>query len=440
MELPQFTRSQLIVFAGIGGVLLVGVLMVAGVIPGLRTQTVKPDPVDLTFWGVHGSEDAYKPLIDAYRSFASHVTITYVEKSPLTYERDLLNALAAGEGPDLFMVRNRAIPRWQDKIAPAPVEYFTPAEMDEIFADVASFDLARGGLVWGVPFSIDTLALFYNRDLFNDARITAPPRTWAEFDRAVQALTRRDESGNIERSGVALGTAQNINRAADILALLLLQQGSPVTKAENGAAVFDLSTTRAGKVFMPGETALTQYTAFSDPRDLRYAWNGRQHHSIDAFIEGNTAMMLNYSYQIPTIKDRAPHLRFAVAPAPQRDGRESDVAFANYWAYTVAKNSQNPGEAWRFLAYATSKDVLAEYLNQNGLPAARRDLLEEQFNDRAIDPFANQVLVARSYYTVDNLLVETVLDAMIEEVARRQSTAKTAIDRAVQKINVGILR
>lgn len=422
----NLTRLQLLIFGGIAMAVIAAVLVFTGVLPGLRTTVKPPAPVTLTFWGVFDKGEAYRSLIASYQKAYPHVSITYVEKPALTYEQDLLNALARGAGPDIFMIHNRWLARWQDKITPLPEAYYTPQTFEQTFADVATFDLVRDGRIWALPFSIDTLALFYNRDLFNQARLVAPPKTWTEFETAVKALTRRDQAGNITTAGAALGTAENVNRAVDVLALLMLQSGSSVTNPRDG---------RAAIAGAGGEQTLAYYAGFADPRNALYTWNARQHHSLDAFLEGRAAMMLNYNYQIPALRSRAPHLRFAVASAPQPAERRADAAFASYWVYSVSKASPKARESWRFLAFAAQPDILREHLKDNARASARRDLLPEQFSDPFVGPFANQVLVARSYWSVDNLLVEKALNDMIEQVAKGEKTPGDALGEAAEKIN-----
>lgn len=429
------TRSQIIFFSAIGGVIVLIALLFIGILPGRRSVGPPPKPVTLTFWGVFDTAKTYAPLIQSYQKSYPHITIVYVEKPAAIYENDLLQALARGEGPDIFMMHSRWLGRWQDKIAPAPETYYTPQTFDQAFADVASTDLVRDGNVWALPFSIDTLALFYNRDLFNNARIVEPPKTWEDFSDAVRTLTRRDTAGNITLAGAALGAAGNVNRAADILTLLMLQSGSTVTDPKTGRSALQDSVVFRGEKIFPGKRALEFLTDFANPARPVYTWNRRQHNSIDAFIEGKTAMMLNYAYQIPTIKERAPQLRFAVAPAPQAKTRDLDVTFANYWAYAVNKTSPNAGTAWHFLASSAQKDALKTYLAATGRASARRDLLPEQFSDPLVGPFANQVLVARSYWAVDNFVVEKSFEDMIESVVKGDKTMDRAIQEAAQKIN-----
>jgi len=280
---------------------------------------------------------------------------------------------------------------------------------------------------------VDTLALYYNRDLFNTAGITSPPKTWDEFNDDVKNLTVLDSRGNITRSGAAIGTADNINRSTDILTLLMLQSGVKMTNDSHTTATFSQSVNGEDV----GQRALQYYTDFANPsKKSVYTWNDQQHYSIDAFVEGSTAMMFNYSHQIATVRSKSARFNFGIAPAPQIAGTPVAVNFANYWAPTVSKQSKNPITAWKFLVYLSSAAGDASYVNASDRPSARRDLLEQQKSDPDLGAFAQQALSARSWYQIDNSAIETIFAGMINDVNFGRASVRDALDAAESKVNV----
>lgn len=377
-------------------------------------------PVTLEFWSVFDNSDVYSPLIDEYKQLYPNVTINYHKKDINTYEQELIDALAAGRGPDIFSIHNTWLPKHQDKLASAPASLITPRQFGEVFVDVVVQDFVAENQVYAFPLAVDTLALFYNKDLLNAAGIASPPKTWADFNAAVQKLTQRDDKNNITQAGAALGTARNINRSTDILAALMLQSGAKMVNDDKTTATFDQSvTSSASGQFNPGLQALRFYTNFANPTSLVYTWNQYQHYSLDAFVEGKAAMMINYDYQIPLLRARAAHLNFDVAPFPQisQSAGASQLTFANYWAQAVSKNSANQAAAWQFIAWLASQGPSREYLNATNKIASRRDLIEEQKNsvdERSV--FANQALTARSWWEADSLAVEQIFADMIDNV------------------------
>ena len=79
---------------------------------------------------------------------------------------------------------------------------------------------------------MDCLGMYYNKDLLGTVGIATPPQTWNDLALDAQKIKRQDSTGYFNRSGVAMGTNANVNRAVDILYLLMLQQGAQPYSAD----------------------------------------------------------------------------------------------------------------------------------------------------------------------------------------------------------------
>jgi len=425
-------KQKVIIIAVIVSVILIAIL-IFGIKGGGGSK-----PITLEFWGTYDNYNVYEELIEAYQKENKNITIKYVQKSFADYEKELLNALAAGKGPDIFSIHQTWLPKYGDKISPMPQtkEFITPKVFQDTFVDVVYQDFVDNDKIYGIPFYVDTLALYYNKDFFNSAGIPSPPTNWDEFLDDVELLTKKDQWGNIERSGVAMGTAQNINRSTDILTLLMLQTGAQMVDSSHSRATFNQTSYLEGGAFNPGRDALRFYTDFSNPTKRVYCWNREMHYSIDAFYEGKAAMMISYSYHISTIRAKSPYLNLGVAPIPQIKDRKFDVNYANYWAQTVSKGSKNPAEAWKFLLYLVRQDNLKKYLENAKRPTSRRDLVEWQKSDPDLGIFANSALSARSWYQIDSQAIEQIFADMIESVVLGAATLDQAINKAADQVNI----
>ena len=110
----------------------------------------------------------------------------------------------------------------------------TIKEISDEYVDVVKGDvvvkIGQGNnvreYIYALPYSVDTLAMYYNKDLFNNAGIVNPPEYWnAEFQEDVKKLTKQNNKGEIVQSGVAIGGAYNIERSTDILSILMMSCG-----------------------------------------------------------------------------------------------------------------------------------------------------------------------------------------------------------------------
>lgn len=394
-------------------------------------------PVELTWWKPFDDPRAVQPLLEAFQKEHSNIRVQYVEKNVETYEDELVDALASGTGPDIFSIHNDWLPKHKAKLVPSGPTGVGLRDLKEQFAAVAAADLVGEDGVYAVPLSVDVLAMYYNRDILASTGIARPPATWEELVNLAPRITRTDSLGNFQRSAVALGTADNVNRAPDILGLLMLQNGTPFYSPENpGRSIADQLRNSSGESYTPGEQALKFYTQFADPSKVPYTWSQRSNNSIEAFGAGSVAMIFSYSYLRPSLASRAPFLNYGVAPVPQISADATRVNYANYWAEAVSRQSKEQAAAWTFLKYITQKDVLRKYYDVQKVPSSRIDLLEEQQADPDLGVFAEAVLSARSFYKPQSDAVESIFVQMINDVVLRSVSPREAISSAAEKFNL----
>lgn len=413
--------------------------------------------IELNYWRVFDGEDAFADIIRAYQAQHPNVRINYRKLRFDEYEEELVRALAEGRGPDIFSVHNTWMREYQDLMQPMPASVtvtrleergtlrkevvavqrqkptITKNQLARAYVDVVAQEVIlpyqaapRAEVeerIYGLPLSVDTLALFYNKDLLNAAGIPVAPTTWEQLQNDVTTLTRQSASGDILQSGIALGTTGNVERSSDIITLLMMQNGVRMTD-ERGRVTFAQNSQLALDAF-------TVYTDFASPVKQVYTWNSAFGNSFNAFAQGQTAMFLGYSYHIPLLRTAAPRLNFEVAKAPQiSPGSFQEVNFANYWVEAVSKNSQHANWAWDFINFAASEEQVSKYLTKAQKPTALRNLIASQIDDPYVGPFAQQVLTARSWYKGKDI---DATEAAINEVA---NAILAGTDEADKELNL----
>lgn len=374
----------------------------------------------LVVWGLWQESGTMQPLLAAFER-DTKIKVEYRKIGSLAdYEKTLLEALAQGRGPDVFVIHHTWVENKRGLMSSAPVEIVAPREVVEEFVDVISHDLIKDGQVYALPVSVDTLALYYNKDLYNANGVVKPPRTWDELHQVVSQITKVTRTGDIRQSAMALGTASNINRAPDILQFLMMQ---------SGLSIYNSATRQLDMASSTGEQALTFYTDFSNKAKRVYTWDLQQNYSIDAFAEGETAMMLSYSYYLPVIRAKNPRLSFAVAPAPQISSSKI-VNFASYWPFAVSNTSRSPQDAWRLVYFLASKDASLQINKETNTPPARRDSVGEFAQDPILGVFAQQSLTATSWPRADIVATDKVFNDMIDSVVTGKSTLRESLQTA----------
>ena len=415
---------SLIITIGIVIVVIIALFLFSGI----ARRTPVPDPVKLTVWGFGDDQGAFDGAINQFHQQYQHVSISYRRFDEATYEQNLVNRLAEGKGPDIFLLKNSWLARNRDKLAAlAPASApFSPADFSAMFAPAASSLVADDGSILASPLSMDSLALFYNQDVFDAAGITVPPATWDAFTAISRRLTAIAPSGDITRSGAALGTAENIPHALELVSAMILQSGDPIARADGHV---DLGSA--------AEQALQFYTSFASIGNQNFSWSPRMGSAFDAFAEGTSVMAFGFSDDIPRIQARNPHLRLGVAPLPQL-GKGTPRTYGAYNFMAVSRSSANFATAWQFALYMSSPDGARLYAQGSGRPPVRRDLIASA-SQSITDPagvFSRQALIARDWPIPDESATRRIFNDAIEGVASRTYTATQVLGRIRDKLQL----
>lgn len=422
--------------------------------------------VELEYWTVWDEPDEYGDIIAAYREIHPNVLIRVRKLSFDDYHTRLLEAWARGEGPDIFSIPNSSVGKYRDLIRPLPgaiqlptlvvsggcskdirvvekpKETIRPELLDQTFLPVVADDVIFDNAIYGLPLATDTLSLFYNKDLLTAARIIAPPQTWQELTDMVDStqggLTKEDR-GSLIQSGIALGTAENVNRSVDILSALMMQSGAQMIDESGRIVAFDRSAPN-DKSYVPGASALNFYASFANPARVTYSWNAEQPLAQEAFAAGKVAFFIGYSYQVDILRRANPRLNFGIAPLPQISLNGPQINVANYWVESVAANTPHQNEAWDFLLFATSADHIKPYLAKTKKPTALKSLLSGQKDDLDLRIFVDQLLFAKSWYHgYDDTAMEAYMSDMITSV-NDGTEPNTALGLAARRIQETLKR
>ena len=435
----SLTRNQIIIIGIAGIIVLLFVLMLLGVIPGLKKQggggfkIGGGQQIDLYFWGVKEANpnNAIRLVIDEYSKIAPNVRINYQEFDDVsTYEKTLVNALATFRAPDIFMFHNSWLPKHYDKVSPIPETLLSLNYFQQAFPYVAEQDFVdqSSKKIYALPLYIDTLAFIYNKDIFDAKAIALLPNNWSKFQNLVPQLKTVNQFNQITGPAAAIGGSEkSIHSASDLLNLLMMQFGSQM-RDQYGRVNFGSE----------GLKALNFYIQFANPSSPYYTWNDNLNYSLDSFAQGSTAVIFDYASQIPLIKNKNPYIRIGVAPMPQPfdAAQGKPINYANYWGLAVSNQSKRLSLSWNFVLYATANPQASEiYLQAAKLPPALTSLIEKYKNDPELGVFARQALTARSWRQPDSNVVKQTFSNMIESILNGRLNSGQALRQAENEIN-----
>jgi len=235
------------------------------------------------------------------------------------------------------------------------------------------------GRIHALPSDNAQYGLYYNRAIFeahSDNPIHSPSAewTWEDLKRAADALTVRDERGNIVQYGIAF----------DLWAwpffTFLKQAGGEMWDADQTTTLINSP---------PGVEALEFLVSLIPPdapmRAEEFAGSGAG--PADLFKVGKVAILLDGSWRAPNIEQDQPDLDFAIAPLPRH--RERAVVNGSVlWA--ISAHSDHKEMAWRMIKWMTSFEGSLAYWDMLRVaPPARISVIEsDEFRETRgfVDP------------------------------------------------------
>jgi len=388
-------------------------------------------PGAVVVWGTV-DESTMQYLLDSLRSVDGSLSDTsYVKKDVATYRTELVNAMAAGTGPDVFIVSQEDLGAFQDKIATIPYSAVSQQTYLASYIDEGQLFLTSQGAL-ALPFLVDPLVMYWNKDIFASAGLSSPPQYWSDVITQTPSLTKLDGSSNITRAAVAMGAWSNISNAKELLSALFMQAGDYITTRANDRLVSIIGSTPAGAAEPPGESALRFYTEFSDPSKTTYSWNRSLKNAADAFTGGQLAMYFGFASEYQSLVARNPNLQIGVALLPQLKGSSLQVTYGSILGLAVSRTSRNLAGAGLVAQKLTSATASGVLMTQTSLPPVRRDVATNTSASAAAAVFKQSSLISRGWTDPDPVATDAIFKTMIDSTVSGESDPSQAVSEAAQ--------
>jgi len=383
----------------LGGVIVLALVVVLVLI---LNKPKKQEDVVLSYWGLWESEDVMTGVISDYEAKNPGVKINYKRNQLGDYRTRLTARLAkSGTGEvgdvDIFRIHNTWIPMFRNYLEAAPTGTATNIGLDTDFFDVYAKDLKENGRWLSVPLMYDGLALFYNKDLLNQAGIEVP-KSWWELGEAAAKLTTRDKQESIQIAGAGIGTVNsNVEHWGDLLGLMTKQNAINFAKNLN----IDENL----------EDALMYYASFA--KSEQKVWDETLPNSTELFANGKLAFYFGNSWRVFDLVALNKDLNYGITTVPQlpidgditdRDAELTNIHWASYWTEGVNNKSKHKDAAWKFLEYLSSSEVLeklyaAESQTRSfGEIYPRRSMMDKLKDNQKVWPFVSVADNAESWY------------------------------------------
>ncbi|CAH0120669.1 Putative ABC transporter substrate-binding protein YesO [Paenibacillus sp. CECT 9249] len=401
------------------------------------TKGSSNDKVTITYWR-HDNESevkALKQLIASFQQENPNITVK-MEIIPYSdYETKIRTALAGGGAPDIMGVDGPFIASYAHQEAIVPLdEYFAEdGDFDDISKPVQQ-SLTYNGKVWAAPLNDASVAMFYNKKLFEEQGIPLPSQnpdeawTWEQVLDAAKKINNPAKGVYGWDPAWGLGPGEG---SAFVKMTYLWQAGADILSED-------------------GKTAQGHLNAPEAKRALEF-FNGLYNDSKvaakelppDAFESGKMGIMMNGPWHLPYLESHFPNFKdWAVAPL-WKD--KEQVTPMGSWNMAITKQSKHPKEAWKFVNWVTGKEgAKVWYKETKNLPArlsvadAFPELQEYPLNIwvKQSSTYARPRPVSPAYPAISKAITE-MFDAIVlgnRNVDDALTTAVDKIDKAIANV------
>lgn len=362
----------------------------------LTSKTETTDSVTIDYWGLWEPKPVIDGIIAQFEEEHPGVKVNYIQQDKEDFRARLQSSFSRGDGPDIFRFHNTWLPMLKNDLASLPETLVNDLSLKDDYFPIVSTSVEQNGVYYGVPLMIDTLALYYNKDILSRAN-KSPPRTWWGLENLAKELTVRPNQ-KITIAGAALGSVGNVDHWSDIVGLMIYQNGGDPAEPD------ELT-----------EDVIKYYLRFKNSARV---WDDSLPSSTTAFANGNLAFYFGPSWRIFNFQDANPNLNFGVTTVPQlpklRDtdweaaergeAELTNINWATFWLEGVWLKGQHQEEAWQFLQFLGSSETLQKlYTAQSQVRSfgelyPRKSLAESLKQDPLTSPFVSQAQTAESWY------------------------------------------
>lgn len=337
------------------------------------------------------------------------------------YRTKVAAAIPAGEGPDVVQLFYGWLNDYvkAELIQPLPADKFPAEKIEAEFFPMVSAMKIDGNYM-ALPTAVRSLALFYNKRMFEEAGITAPPANLDELVDYAKKMTTKDSAGNITAEGITSGmTAQDHHWWREVL---VRQFGGAPYSDDNKTVIYNSEA---------GVKALEFYTSLEKEHGVTASTFMDEPQA--AFKAGRAGMHIDGSFRIGALKDTR-GLDWGVAELPAGpDGTKSN--YSSYWVNAITSKAEGEkyDAAVKFMEYVTSDEAMQIWLETVGeLPAKPSAAMTEvNLADPIFGPFVAGLGYAHTTVFADEsgqrqVLVDAVSRMFLEGQSAADSLAAAA--------------
>jgi ABC-type glycerol-3-phosphate transport system substrate-binding protein len=365
-------------------------------------------------------EPSYQALIKEFNASHPKIQVGMTVQPWAAIGQKLPASWATGQGPDLATPSSDpgSIFNYIKTNAVLPLDSAVGSETGQIdsgaFPASVKSAFTVDGKLYAVPANMATLVLYYNKDLFTRAGITAPPATEDELIADARKLTVG--SGRPSQYGLSLAD----NNTIQMWPILQWMSGGDIVDANNCAAINSPASV----------AALSKWSRLVN--DDHISPVGQAGADADTlFASKKAAMEINGPWAAAGFRKAGINLGIAAVPV----GSAGPVTLASTVPLMIERTTHHAAQAQEFLSWYTSKTAQTKFSQLSGFPPARTDLGSAATSDAAV--FAKALSYAKLYLAGQKNATQIDADVYVPFIQKieRGADVQSAADSAAKQIN-----
>ena len=325
-------------------------------------------------WG--GKEgEVLQGIIDQYNASQDEIFVEGVSSPDVQKQlTQMSSAKASFDISDNFSANTASLAA---KGALTPLDGFIARDgyVTSDFVPAAFEQGVYNGQTYAIPIMTMTDMVFYNKALFAEAGISDPPVTFEDWAEIIPKLTKTDAGGNLTQLGFGIvDSSKALTNLANAFGggFNGVNSGGPQPDTPQNRAALDFYW---NNVIEPNgvDNVMTFYSGFGELFSPEWP-----------FYTGQLATYIDSPNQVVNILDLAPGLDYGVTnlPYPAAQPELAEAAIVRASTMFIPANTEKKEEAWEFMKYLLSPDIMAQFSRGITNLPARTSLIDSPvYND-----------------------------------------------------------
>ncbi len=365
-DLPVLSRRDFLKLTGVA-VAATGLSACGSLVP--KPTATSEQKVQLVYQDFNGRwfPPMARQLLEQFQATHPNISVFYLP-DPDNLVDQMPVDMQAGTAADVFQGCCTHFPAWAQQGYTLDLRPYV-ADLDR--ETISDWDpvqykalFTRDGKQYGLPKYHGALALYYNKDLFDEFHVDYPDASWnhGDYATAMMLLTRdRDRDGKIDLWGSMLD---------------VYWDRIQVHVNEWGGHFVDPDDPAICRMCDPEALAALEWlrARMCDNRIMATLPDVDRLSTRQAFITEKIAMVEDGSW---ALKDILSNARFRIGVAPFPSGPVRRVTLSTTDGFGIYAGTKHPDAAWELLKFLISKDYGRAMARADFLQPARASILED---------------------------------------------------------------